>query len=356
MNRFTLTLLLLSLFAVDFDAFAQRRRTNTRRASQRISSFTSRGRFAAIKQYTTVGVSVGGNNYFGDIVPSTSVASTDLDFTRPSFGLWIARRVHPNIELRGNFMWARLRGDDYGSQDPDAGDNSEVGRYIRNLHFRNDVKELGFSVAFDLLGNNSTYIRRPPFTPYAHVGLAGFLHNPRARAPEALGGEWEALQPLNTEGPSNEYSLLQVAIPAGIGFRYSLTNNLDIALEIGYRFTFTDYLDDVASDYPDASTVANMDGLAQAMSFRSAEANAAVSGESRNLSSILSQRGLVVRSNDPNFRNGAGADYVATSLNATSGHGPGSVRGNDDGPDAYIVTMLKLRYIIAGQMRSPKFR
>ena len=352
MKKYTLGLLLLCLFAVDFDALAQR--NTQRRQSRRISTFTSRKKFALIKRYSSIGVSVGASNYFGDIVPSTSVASTDIDFTRLAVGAWATRRIAPHLELRGSFNWIRLRGDDFVSQDPAAGDNSERGRYIRNLHFRNDVKELAFSFSYDLFGNNSTYIRRPVFNPYVHAGVGVFLHNPRAKSPEEFGGKWEALQPLHTEGPDNSYSLVQFSVPLGIGFRYAVANNLDLALEINYRLTLTDYLDDLSKRYPEADA---LDGdLARAMSFRSAELTAAVSGDDRNLPAILNAAGLVIRTNDPAFTNGNGPDYVATSANTNQGFGPGMIRGNNDGPDLFVVTSLKVRYLIAGRMRAPKFR
>ena len=58
-----------------------------------------------------------------------------------------------------------------------------------------------------------------------------------------------ALQPLQTEGVS--YGLWNVTIPTGIGFRFNVKCNWAIRLEMTYRWTFTDYLDDVSGLYPD---------------------------------------------------------------------------------------------------------
>ena len=44
-------------------------------------------------------------------------------------------------------------------------------------------------------------------------------------------------------------SLTQLALPFGGGIKYNLTSQVRIALEVGLRKLFTDYLDDVSGDY-----------------------------------------------------------------------------------------------------------
>ena len=44
----------------------------------------------------------------------------------------------------------------------------------------------------------------------------------------------------------NPMLLTQVAIPLSAGIKYILGQRFSIALELGYRFTFTDYIDDVS--------------------------------------------------------------------------------------------------------------
>jgi hypothetical protein len=42
-------------------------------------------------------------------------------------------------------------------------------------------------------------------------------------------------------------------MPLGAGVRFELTRRVGLALEAGYRFTFSDYLDDVSTTYPAAA-------------------------------------------------------------------------------------------------------
>ena len=61
------------------------------------------------------------------------------------------------------------------------------------------------------------------------------------------------LQPLGTEGEGfykgeKKYNLTQLAIPIGGGFKYAISNNVRIGIEVGFRKLFTDYLDDVSEN------------------------------------------------------------------------------------------------------------
>ena len=77
-----------------------------------------------------------------------------------------------------------------------------------------------------------------------------------------------ALQPLETEGV--KYSRTQPVIPVGLGVRVKLDPFFNILLEGGYRFTFTDYLDDVSIHrYPDPATLKS--DLSRALSDRRSE-------------------------------------------------------------------------------------
>ena len=73
-----------------------------------------------------------------------------------------------------------------------------------------------------------------------------------------LNGSWYELQPLGTEGQGTKaypgltpYKLTQFGVPFGIGAKISLSKILCVGLEWGMRKTYTDYLDDVSTTYPD---------------------------------------------------------------------------------------------------------
>ena len=345
------------LFAETY-VYAQRRPKNRkiRSKSRQISSYrgsvsSSFGRRA----YNSVTFHISSMNYFGDLAPKSSAASTDISFTRPGVGFSFQRKVLPRISIRGGILYGRLKGSDFESADPND-DNARF-RYVRNLQFRNDILELSLSGVVDLIPNYGTFVTRPTLVPYIFAGVAVFRHNPQGLVPDtdinsgsalAEAGQWVDLEPLGTEGQYSDgsgvstYSTVQLAIPVGLGVRYRLTQALDLSLEVGYRHLFFDHIDDVGGQYVDLGSL-NSD-LARAMSDRSREVNYVDSGSPRELTNPNVEE-IVSRT----------ASYVGAdgrTYNVISGYGqPGNnIRGNSGDDDIYVVTSIKLTYIFGGSL------
>ena len=304
------------------------------------------------KKYTTVGVSINAMNYFGDLAPKDQILSTNLSFTRFNVGIFASRRFGPRFSVRGSFHWGRLKGDDFESADPDQ--DPDRFRYVRNLQFRNDIKELSFTGVIDFVENLSTYRSRKNVVPYAFAGVAVFHHNPRALVPEVdvnngnapfpNAGDWVKLQPLRTEGKS--YKKVQLAIPFGGGVRFKLDERWDLAFEIGYRYLFFDYIDDVSGDYVDLGSLPN--DLARALSDRSREVIAVESGEIRRTGVISNPMQSYVSSGDGN---------TYTTIAGYGREGRDNIRGDKDDKDIYIVTGFHLSYVLrSSRFRRAKFR
>ncbi len=279
-------------------------------------------------------------NYFGDITPTESFTSADIKFTRWNLGVHLMQRYSPRFSARVAFNYGRLQGDDFKSQDP--GDKNARFRYLRNASFRNDIYELSAVGVWDILENRNTFLRRPDFVPYVFAGVAGYYHNPKARTPEAFGSKMVSLQPLQTEGRS--YSRLQVALPAGIGFRYKIDPRWDVSFEVGYRYLFTDYLDDVSTQYPDPARLKNE--LARAMSNRTLEAESA-NGKARDYERVLTDLG---------YRQSAMVDGDGNTYFTAQGYEAGQKRGSPNEKDWYVITGFHLNYILYKGVRCPKFR
>lgn len=338
------------------NAFAQFNRKEIKKNNKRIANFRGKkAGFGKNKIYNALGFSVSALNYYGDIAPQPQRVSTDISFTRPALGLSFTHRFGPRYSLQAQFMYGTLKGADTESADLADQDNGKF-RYYRNLSFRNRIKELSVVAYFDLFENDATYISRVKWTPYVYVGVAGFLHNPQAQAPasglngEALGvseGEWVDLRPLGTEGqystldPTDAnvdikaYSKLQVAIPFGLGARFRLNEVMDLWADIGFRYTFTDYLDDVSENYVDLG-VFGTNNLARAMSYRSNELPAS---ELPPLQSYTARNGQVYST-----ISGYGQEY------------PDNVRGSKSDRDIYMVTSIRLTYIMGATFHKAKFR
>lgn len=193
----------------------------------------------AITHEGEIGFALGAAHYFGDLNPKARVNRPKLAasvFFRKQFGNYVAVRVY------GQFAQV-------GYADKYYSDNEFQRR--RNLSFNSSIWELG------LLGDFNFFKFNPQtaeyrFTPYVTIGASLFSYDPYAY----LNGTKYFLRPLGTEGQGTAaypdrkpYSSMAFAIPAGVGVKYALNPNMNLGFEILYRFTNTDYLDDVSTTY-----------------------------------------------------------------------------------------------------------
>ena len=137
----------------------------------------------------------------------------------------------------------------------------ELWRKQRNLDFKSNIWEAYGAIEFFplqyLYRNDDDY--DPRFRPYIFGGVGAFHFNPKGSLTDQAGNvTWHELQPLHTEGQGfaeypgkKEYKLTQGNLPFGGGFKYIISDNVNAGLELLYRKTFTDYIDDVSSEYID---------------------------------------------------------------------------------------------------------
>jgi hypothetical protein len=303
-------------------------------------------RFNPRNRYHALGANISAMNYVGEVDPGPSVVSPSLNFTKYNIGFSYYKKLSPHFFFRGNISYGRIKGSDYENADYNIND---IHRKIRNLSFRNQIYELKADFIYDLVGNNAHFRKRPQYVPYTFLGIAYFHHNPEGKTPD---GKWVKLKPLSTEGQGLEgsakkpYSLHQIAIPIGCGLKYKLARQWDLAFEIGWRVTFTDYLDDIGTNYGDRDQLRAQKGdLAVTMSDRSQEAL----NKDSQLKDFVENRqgGYVNKDNTQWDQNG---DKYIYSYNI-----PGAQRG-DKNKDWYILTGFHLIYIFPERVICPKFR
>jgi hypothetical protein len=189
-----------------------------------------------------VGVAVGAAHYFGDLNPNIKV-------NRPKIaaGLFFRKQISNYIGVRLSAEYAMLGYSDVYS------DNAAQRR--RNLSFNSNVWELAVSGDFNFFRFQPGF-KGYHYTPYVGIGLGVFSHDPYA----FLNGEKYMLRPLGTEGQGSSlypdlqpYNPIAISIPFTVGFKYALNERMNVFGELTYRFTNTDYLDDVSGQYaPDA--------------------------------------------------------------------------------------------------------
>lgn len=198
----------------------------------------------------------GPTNFFGDLgggssKPSHFLSFRDLDIGTTRFVIQAGLRckLKEKLSLKTSVYGGMLYGDD-----------QEAGtwqRKIRNLHFRSPIVEGSFQLEYSFIKEKigSRYaVSRASFrnliNAYLFVGVGGFYFNPSTK----YDGKWYQLQPLGTEGQGlalnpPKYKLFELCFPIGIGFKYTLTKDWSIGIEIGSRYTTTDYIDDVGGEY-----------------------------------------------------------------------------------------------------------
>lgn len=316
------------------ESFAQFNRKSIKKNNKRIAHYRGKkSGFARQNVYSGIGVSLNALNYFGDLSPSPSKLSTDLSFTKPGFGISLFHRFGPRYTLMAQYMYGTIKGSD--AESAALGSPESQPRNIRNLSFSNSIHELSVLAYIDLFDNQATYISRVKWTPYLYVGGSLFYHNPQAIAPKTdlkgqplpEAGQYVDLQPLKTEGKS--YSLIQFAIPFGAGARFRLNEVMDLWADFGFRYTFTDYLDDVSNTYTDLT---KLSPLGQAMSYRTNEV--------------------------PGYpKAGQTLPSGITGVDVQYGYGrEGDKRGGVNENDIYMVTSIRLTYILGATFHKAKFR
>ena len=210
---------------------------------------------------------IGASNFLGELGGANQVGThgfKDFEFkaTRPNVCVGFRYKLTPFFALHSHITVGGVSGDDALTE--------EYFRKNRNLNFRSTIYEINCNFEASLLAQKEgglyklRGIRRSStyeVSAYAFAGIGLFHFNPKGK----LDGRWVALQPLGTEGQGisparNKYSLTQICIPVGFGFRYFFNRHLGIGLEYGIRYTFTDYIDDVSKTYYDPQAILAANG------------------------------------------------------------------------------------------------
>jgi opacity protein-like surface antigen len=248
-------------------------------------------------------------NYQGDL----SAKRVDFSKSKPAIGLGLSYDITHKLIARAAATYMKVAG-------ADATNLTNKDIFNRNLSFESSIWEAQLGLEYNFFD-----IEEKRFTPYAFAGIAAFHFSPYAIDND---GTKVFLRSLGTEGQGlpqypekTAYRNNQLAIPFGGGVKLALSDRLQVAVELGLRKLFTDYLDDVSGTYADSATLAGARGpIATRFAFRAAEIN-----------------------------------------NAFTYPAGGSQRGNAENKDWYFTTGIKLSYSLGilsgkGSSRAGKSR
>ena len=210
------------------------------------------------QEHHEIGITFGAANYYGDlqqkIFPNYGY--------RPMVGIIYKYFLNPRIGIRVGASYATVTAADSLSNIP-------VDK-ARNLSFGTHIFEFHTALEINLL---PIEINKFKATPYFFGGIAAFYFDPYATDDA---GDQVYLRPLSTEGEGlpmypdrKEYSLVNMSFPLGAGFKFFIGQKIMLTTEMGFRYTNTDYLDDVSKTYVNLDTLAAYKGqLAKQMAYR----------------------------------------------------------------------------------------
>ncbi len=208
-------------------------------------------------------VSMGSAHFLGDLggkdKVGTDFSPVDLDWnqSRTAFGVGYRYKIQRWFNVAGTFNHLIVRGDDAQTQ--------EIFRNNRNLNFKSNIFELsvraeiGYSSArsgnrYSIKKTLTSRVHKRNWNLFAYTGVGGFYYNPKARLNGA--GRYVKLRPLHTEGQGlpgspKQYSNFSVSIPFGAYYKVTWDRKWSLGIDVCWRKTFTDYIDDVSTSYYD---------------------------------------------------------------------------------------------------------
>lgn len=195
-----------------------------------------------------IGLTGGGMNYLGDLNGQSMLGRLNL-----GYGGFFRYTLDDRWCVSAHVAYGHIEG---GNPKGLEGVKGDIIAH-RNLSFMSYIGEASLRMEFNFFpfGHGGQQYH---WTPYIFAGLGAFGFNPTARYQDPISHEWNwyDLQPLGTEGQGTEeyasrrkYTLIQMNMPFGLGFKWKPNKLFSFSIEYGFRKTWTDYLDDVSTTY-----------------------------------------------------------------------------------------------------------
>ncbi len=206
---------------------------------------------ASFAQNWEPGIFAGSSGYMGDFNQNDPLKFTDF-----SAGASVKYNFSGYFSAKFGYTYAKIRGADSLSS------NQQLRN--RNLSFFSPLNEVSLTAELNFF-NYQPGISLKRWTPFMFAGIAVVNFDPQTE----YKGNTYLLRPLKTEGQQKEYPNSVLSIPYGVGVKVNFYKSWNLALELGYRTAFTDYLDDVSGVYANKSSLSNVNAMA--LSDRSGE-------------------------------------------------------------------------------------
>ena len=315
-----------------------------------------------------------GGSYISD--PNTEVSQIDFlrsiydtDLAKTNFNVNAAYIYHfqRKLNFRGNLAIGQVGADD--------GISDDLNRKNRNLNFKSIIVEVSgiveYYLAKPITGNkfNLKDVQGHKLAPnilahwgfYVMGGVGGFYYNPIGRNnkvysseahmnsgftnPDPVENEKQySLRPLHTEGqgmegnkskfqkPGKTYSPVALCFPLGFGLEKAFNGDMGLKIEASYRFTNTDYLDDVSGVYHNRNDIESQYGtIAAVMSGTSSGWKRPYMGFVENVGDAPPPGGVMIT--DQTLVDTYGPKIYAITETSTD---EGFIRGDPTANDSYM--------------------
>jgi hypothetical protein len=272
---------------------------------------------------------IGASNFMGELGGKDAIGTNDLqdfEIQETLLAAFVGYKwtMYKKWHIRTNLTYGQLSGDDKLTAEPF--------RNNRNLSFRSNIFEATLLLEFEIpINKRKGHIydirgvrgwTHGGSSLYLFAGVGGLYFNPKTN----VDGQWVELRPLRTEGQGlpdgpDEYKPYSWCLPVGLTISKRISPRTSVGIELTYRYTFTDYIDDVSTEYYNPQDIALY-----------------VGGEEGQLASYLSNPSL-----------GLAQEGLPNNVTA-----PGQQRGDETDNDGYMFGWVKCQYLLSDANRKTK--
>ena len=185
-------------------------------------------------QRVEVGIVAGGAGYIGDLNQNDLFKISGV-----TTGVFAKMNFTPFVGLGLHYNYGNIKGDDLKSNNLQFRD--------RGINFNTNLNEVSLIAEVNFFDAFSP-ISKLRFTPYVFAGIGGVYFSTTSNYNGINYSFKKYPTNGNESGAPVSIKPYAITIPYGAGLKYKLTDYVTLSSQLGYRTSFTDYIDNVG-DY-----------------------------------------------------------------------------------------------------------
>ncbi len=189
---------------------------------------------------------IGISNYFGDIGGSSkadafAVADFDIAYSRPVLAVGYRYKLYERIAVKANLSYANIHGSDVKSINEGRNYSFSTNMFELNGHVEYHITKEMHMVSYKSMSMRGKVKKfNTGINLYVFAGVGGAYFKPKAK--DGFVGSSRFVDNKN----------LTFVFPVGLGLKYPVTGTTYIGLELGRRFTTTDFIDGFSPEASEA--------------------------------------------------------------------------------------------------------